>query len=55
MKRYRRSDLAMMRVALIDARARISSDGGDARDAAIVARLSSLPMVENQRAYLTAP
>lgn len=55
MKRYRPSDLTMMRIALLDARARIASDGGDARDAAIVARLSSLPMVERQRAYLTAP
>lgn len=55
MKRYRNSDLAMMRVALADARARIAETGGDARDKAIVARLASLPMPESQRAFLVAP
>lgn len=52
---YHPSDLTMMRVALVDARARIAETGGDARDRAIIARLSRLPMPQEQRAFMTAP
>ncbi len=55
MKRYRPSDLTMMRIALVDARARIAETGGDARDRAIVARLTSLPMPAKQRAFMDQP
>lgn len=55
MKRYHNSDLAMMRVALLDARARIADTGGDARDGAIVTRLTGLAMPDSQRAFLLAP